>query len=96
MFDPKRATVVRSLLALSFLLLGAGPALAYSGPGASPEFFGYFLSLIAYLGMAFSAVFLWPIYALVRKIRGPKNKPTQEPTQPQDAAQPAEAPPVSQ
>lgn len=96
MFDQKRAETVRALLALSFLLLVAGPALAYGGPGAGLDFLGYFMSLIAYLGVAFSAIFLWPLYALQRKIRGRKNKTTQEPPPPQDAAQPADAPHVEQ
>jgi hypothetical protein len=96
MLDRERAAVVRALLALSLLLLAAAPVLAYGGPGAGVEFIGYFLSLLTWLGVCFSAVFLWPIYALLRKIRGRKNQTTQELPQPQDAAQPAEAARVEQ
>lgn len=89
MLDRERAAVVRALLALSLLLLVAAPVFAYGGPGAGVEFIGYFMALLAWLGMCLSAVFLWPIYALMRKIRGRKNPTTQELPQPQDAAQPA-------
>ena len=91
MLDPERAAVVRALLALSFVLLAAAPVLAYGGPGAGVEFIGYFLALLTWLGMCFSAVFLWPIYALLRKIRGRKNQTTPELPPPQDAAQPVTA-----
>jgi hypothetical protein len=90
MLDRERAVVVRALLALSLLLFAAAPVLAYGGPGAGVEFIPYFLSLLAWLGVCFSAVFLWPIYALLRKLRGRKNQTTHELPRPQDAAQPAE------
>lgn len=73
MLDRDHAAVAKSLLALSLLLLSAGPVLAYGGPGAGVEFIGYFMSLLVWLGLCFSAVFLWPIYALMRRIRGRKN-----------------------
>ena len=91
MLDRERAAVVRAFLALSLLLLAAAPVFAYGGPAGGVEFIGYFLALLTWLGMCFSAVFLWPIYALVRKIRGRKNQTTPELPPPQDAAQPAEA-----
>jgi membrane protein implicated in regulation of membrane protease activity len=96
MLDHKRAAAVRGLLALTFLLLAAGPALAYGVPGGSVEFVGYFVSLLTWLGLAFSAVFLWPLYALLRKIRGRNNKTTHELAQPEDAAQPAETAHIEQ
>jgi hypothetical protein len=68
------------LFVLSVLLLGAGPALAYVGPGAGLEFVGYFMSLLVWAGVAFSAVLLWPFYALVRRIRGGKREPKNPPT----------------
>ena len=65
-----------ALLALAALLLLAGAAPAYVGPGAGPEFFGYFLSLLAWVGVALSALLLWPVYALIRRFRGgPKAAP---------------------
>ena len=33
------------------------------------------MTLLAWALAAFSAVLLWPVYALLRKIRGPKNEP---------------------
>lgn len=82
-----------SLFALTLVLLAANPVLAYGGPGSGVEFIGYFMSLLAFLGVCFAAVFLWPFYALMRWIRGPKQSglpeasppeiaPTQNPTPP--------------
>jgi hypothetical protein len=91
MLDGKRAAVVRILLALSLLLLAAGPVFAYGGPAGGVEFISYFLSMVTFLGLCFSAVFLWPFYALLNKIRGRKNQTTHELAQPPDTVQPAEA-----
>ena len=55
-------------LALLVLLLLAGDSAAYVGPG--PEFIGYFGTLVTWLVVAFSAVLLWPVYAVLRLIRG--------------------------
>ena len=96
MLDRERATLVLALLALSLLLLAAAPVLAYGGPGAGVEFIPYFLGLLTWLGVCFSAIFLWPIYALLRKIRGRKNQATHELPPPEDAAPPAEAARVDQ
>ena len=93
MLGRERAAVVRAFLALSLVLFVAAPVFAYAGPGAGVEFIGYFMSLLAWLGLCFSAIFLWPVYAVVRKIRGHKNPTVQEPSHSQDAAQPPE--PVS-
>jgi len=68
-------TVVKVLLALSILLLAAESAWAYVGPGADVAFISYAMTLLAWVLAAFSTVLLWPIYALIRKIRG-KNKST--------------------
>ncbi len=69
-------TVGKVLLALSFLLLGANSAMAYVGPGADLSFISYTLTLLAWIFAAFSAVLLWPVYALLRRIRRGKNKST--------------------
>jgi hypothetical protein len=50
--------------------------LAYVGPGADLAFVGYAMTLLAWALAAFSAVFLWPVYALLRKIRGGKKEST--------------------
>ena len=80
------------LALLAVLLLGAGPAAAYIGPGADVTFISYAMTLLAWLLAAFSAVFLWPVYALLRKIRGRKDKST---TASPPAAAPEEARAVS-
>ncbi len=74
--DRNLCTSGKILLALAFLLLGANNAMGYVGPGADITFVGYALTLLAWVMAAFSAVLLWPVYALLRRIRGGKNKPT--------------------
>ena len=86
------ATVCKVLLALSVLLLGADPALAYVGPGADVTFIGTALTLLLWMLAAFSAILMWPVYALLRRIRGGKNKST---TAPSIEAAPEEARAVS-
>ncbi len=63
---------------------GPGGLWAYIGPGAGLEFVGYFFTLAVYGLTAASAVLLWPVYALVRRLRGSKK--------PAAAAPPAAAP----
>ena len=88
----KLSTACKVLLALSVLLLGAGRAMAYVGPGADVAFISYAMTLLAWLTAAFSAVLLWPAYALLRMIRGRKDKST---TAPSPEAAPEEARAVS-
>jgi hypothetical protein len=71
-----RFTVCKVLFALSVLLLGADRAMAYGGPGVDVTFISYAMSLLAWAIGAFSAAVLWPVYALLRRFRGRKNKPT--------------------
>lgn len=59
-----------SVAALTILLLAASPALAYVGPGAGLELVGYFMALLATVGVAFLSIFLYPFYALIRFLRG--------------------------
>jgi hypothetical protein len=47
---------------------------AYIGPGADMGLISYALTLVLVGLSAFSAIFLWPFYALLRRIRGDKNK----------------------
>jgi hypothetical protein len=63
------------VLALPLLLACAGPALAYSGPGAGLELVGYAMALLSMVATAFSAMVLWPLYAFIRRLRGIKDKP---------------------
>ncbi len=74
--DRNHYTVAKVLLALSLLLLVANSAPAYVGPGADLAFLSYAMTLLAWVFAAFSAVLLWPVYALLRKIRSGKNKST--------------------
>ena len=75
------------LLTLCVLLLAADRAVAYVGPGADVAFISYAMTLLLWMLAAFSAVLLWPVYALVRMIRRRKDPSTilaQEPA-PEDA-----------
>ena len=67
------------LVALSVLLLGADRALAYAGPGVDVTFIGYAMTLVLWVLAAFSAVLLWPAYALLRVLRGRKDRPATPP-----------------
>jgi hypothetical protein len=68
--DRGNSLIGKALFALLTLLLLAGSAKAYVDPGAGPEFIGYFMSLVAWLGAAFTGILLWPIYAFLRRFRG--------------------------
>jgi hypothetical protein len=61
--------------ALSSLRPPAGGVLAYVGPGAGLEWVGYALTLLLYTLTALSAVLLWPVYALLRRLRRGKHPP---------------------
>ena len=67
-------TVCKVLLALAILLLGADRAQAYVGPGVDVTFISFAISLLVWVLAAFSAVLLWPVYALLRWVRGRKNE----------------------
>lgn len=68
------ATACKVLLALAVLLLTADRAHAYVGPGVDVTFISFAMSLLVWVMAAFSAVLLWPIYAMLRWIRGRKNE----------------------
>jgi hypothetical protein len=68
-------TVCKVFLALAVLLLGADRAHAYVGPGVDVTFISFAMSLLVWVMAAFSAILLWPVYALLRWIRGRKNGP---------------------
>ena len=93
MRDRNRLAILPVLLAVVVVLVLAKPAHAYLGPGAGLDQLAYAVSLLAAAGVAFSAVLLWPFYALLRLLR---RKPaatvaTQNPTGagPMPAAAPA-------
>ena len=70
------STVCKVLLAVSVLLLGADHALAYVGPGADVTFISYAMTLLAWVLAAFGAILLWPVYALLRRMRRRKIQST--------------------
>jgi hypothetical protein len=73
------------------LLVAAGSAHAYVGPGAGLDLIGYTISLAACGLAAFSSVLLWPIYTLLRKLRAGRNKPAQaSPVEPEAQQAPAD------
>src|SRR5437588_10685215 len=51
--------------------------LAY-GPAPGLEFLPYFVSLLAWAGLAILAILVSPVTALVRRLRGTKNTSSQE------------------
>ena len=46
--------------------------IGYVGPGAGLSALGALWALIASIGIAVGAILIWPIRAVIRKIRGPK------------------------
>jgi hypothetical protein len=72
-------TVCKVLLALSVLLLAADRAMAYAGPGVDVTFISSMMALLWWVLAAFSAILLWPVYALLRWARGRKNQSTAAP-----------------
>lgn len=62
-------TVWKVLLILVGLLLLANSAHAYASPGPVLKLGSYALGMAAWLGIAFSALFLYPLYALLRRVR---------------------------
>ncbi len=86
---------------LAATLLLANNAPAYIGPGAGLEFVTYAMSLLAMAGIAFFSVLMWPLYTVIRWIRGskavppPALPPLDAPVATTPATEPAVAPPQS-
>lgn len=57
------------------------------GPAPGVELIPYFLGLAAWVGMAFFAVLLAPFSALLRRLRGSKKAPSDEPKKEEAANQ---------
>jgi hypothetical protein len=68
------------LWTIAVTLILAGNAMAYIGPGAGMEFFGYAMSLIVMIGLAFFSILMWPFYAFMRWLRGNKQPSTTDPS----------------
>jgi hypothetical protein len=52
--------------------VGPSGSLAVLAYGVAPgmELIPYFFALLAWVGMAMAGIFLWPIMALIRRLRG--------------------------
>src|SRR5438046_10585489 len=72
------STVCKLFFVLAIFFLAADRAMACAGPGVDVTFIAYAMTLVMWVLAAFSAVLLWPVYAVLRKIRGRKNEPTTE------------------
>jgi hypothetical protein len=75
MRGPKVGLFLVVVLSLAALLLVPNPALAYIGPGPGLEMMPYFFSLLIWMGFALGAVLLWPIQALLRRLRTLRRAP---------------------
>lgn len=81
------------VLAFSVLLLAADSVMAYVGPGVDVTLIGQFFTLIGFAVAACSAVLMYPIYAILRRIRGRRGSQTPLPTPDQVASPPLETAP---
>jgi hypothetical protein len=86
--DPNAYLALPILLSVS--LPEAGSLLAY-GPAPGIELIPYFLALLAWAGLAFAAIVMAPLTALLRRIRRARGaaptepKPTSTPEAPDDS-----------
>ncbi len=62
---------------------GPDPLLAY-GPAPGVELIPYFLGLLAWVGLSFMSIFLSPLSALLRRLRGGRRAPPAEAKQAPD------------
>jgi hypothetical protein len=76
------------LFALVAVMLLAGGARAYVDPGAGMQVIGPFLGLVGFIAAAVGGVLLWPIYALIRLVRGGSSKAPAAEATPLEAAAP--------
>ena len=58
-----------TVLSLSSLVSAPGLALAYTGPGPALELVPFFYSLLIWVGVALGSVLLWPVNALMLRLR---------------------------
>ena len=61
--------LITVFLSLSYVVLAPSLALAYVGPGPGAELIPFFSSLLVWVGLALGAAFLWPIHAVLSKVR---------------------------
>ena len=94
MFRRDRFPVVILWTIIATLVL-TNNAMAYIGPGAGMEFIGYAMGLLAMIGVAFLSVIMWPVYTVLRWIRGTKAPAVAEPPTSTASAPVADASPPS-
>jgi hypothetical protein len=63
------ALFVGILVALAGLFLAPSAAWAYVGPGPGMELMPFFQSLVVWIGLGFGAALLWPVQALISRLR---------------------------
>lgn len=63
------------LVAGTFALLAATPALAYVGPGAGLSLLGALWGVIAAVVLALAFVVIWPVRRLIKRRAGPAAAP---------------------
>jgi hypothetical protein len=91
MRDRKFLPAVIVVAALAVVAVFPGQASAYVGPGPGMEMIPYFMSLLAWAGVAMGGVLLWPITSFLNRIRKPRtplaaNAETEQPSTPQPPA----------
>jgi hypothetical protein len=65
------------LVAVIGLLLAPTAAWAYVGPGPGMELIPFFQSLVVWIGLGLGAALLWPVQALISRLR--RGRAVQEP-----------------
>jgi hypothetical protein len=78
MLGPNTSAAGKVVLAFAALLLGAGSAMAYVGPGVDVSLISQFMTLLWLAGAAGLAVLMWPVYALLRWLRGRRSETSVE------------------
>ena len=63
------------ILLLPLLLLSAGSALAYVGPGAGISVLGSLLSILATIFVALGAIIFWPVRKYLKRRKARLNSP---------------------
>jgi len=77
MFVFPRSISVLTLVSFCFLVITPGVALAY-GPGVGYDLIPYFFTLAAGVVVAIGSVLIWPVRALIYRLRGPKQASADE------------------
>lgn len=79
------------LVLFSAVLAFASSGVFAYGPAPGVELIPYFLGLLAWAGLAFTTILLWPLSALLRRFRKAKRAPESDPKSEPIAAPAAES-----